>query len=282
MRKLAVLLLLAFAPFAVAQPTKPAKEKKPAANADRFVFAVSEGTSGGIDNAAAIEKYRPLADRFEMILGKRVVVFFVRDFSALEAGMKKGEFDLVMARPSDYPARGIRDYGYRLAATAKPDGQCFLIVDKNSALKSIADAKGKRFQFPEKVAYMTRFCQAEIRDRGINLAKESVNYAKEQGTVGWTLDNGFADVGAVASYSGVAKSWESKGGRILHRSAPKPYSPIIAGKRVSADALKRISQMLAELDQGDAGKKVLSSIGVEGFNIESSARLLDLLKWLEK
>ena len=29
-----------------------------------------------------------------------------------------------MARPSDYPARGLRDYGYRYVASTKPDGQC--------------------------------------------------------------------------------------------------------------------------------------------------------------
>jgi len=275
-------LLFSLAAPAAAQPkTKPA----PAAasnGTDRFMFGVSEGTSGGIDTAVAIEKYRPLADVMEKALGKQVVISFVRSFDALEAGMKKGEFDLVMARPSDYPARGVRDYGYTLVANSKPDGQCVFIVEKSSPLKTVNEIKGRTIIFPEKIAYMSKFCTAELRDKGINVATEKITYAKEQGAVGWSVENKLSEVGGVASYSGVAKNWEKGGQRVLHKSVAQPYSPLIAGKRIPADKLAKLKTALAELDKSDAGKKVLATIGIQGFNPESSERLLALLAWLEK
>ena len=76
-------------------------------------LAVSEGTSGGIDAATARRKYAPLAQRLEQALGDSVEVVFVREFAALEQGMKDGRYDFVVARPSDYPARGLRDHHYQ-------------------------------------------------------------------------------------------------------------------------------------------------------------------------
>ena len=262
------------APKATAAPAKSTEV--------RYLFAVSEGTSGGIDAAQALAKYRPLADIMEKALGKSVVVTFARNFEALELGMKKGEFDLVMARPSDYPARGIRDYKYTMVATSKPDGQCVFIVEKSSPLKTISDVKGKTIMFPEKIAYMTKFCSAELRDKGVNLRAENITYAKEQGAVGWSVENKVMDVGGVASYSGVAKNWEKSGQRVLHKSIPQPYSPLIAGRRVPGDKLVKLKAALLDLEKSEDGQKILKTLGIEGFNPENSERLLALLAWLEK
>jgi phosphonate transport system substrate-binding protein len=259
-----------------------AGKKAEASPARRLFLAVSEGTSGSINANEAVEKYRPLADVLSKAVGQPVIVSLVRSFEQLEAGMKKGDFDMVMARPSDYPARGVRDYGYQLLATAKPEGQCFFIVEKSSPLKTIEDAKGKVIMFPEKIAYMTKFCQAELRDKGFNLATENVNYAKEQGAVGWSVESKLSDVGGVASYSGVAKNWEKNGNRVLHKAPPRPYFPIIAHKRVGPDKIAKLQKALDALDDNDDGKKVLQTMGIAGYIVEDNKRLLDLLAWLEK
>ena len=97
-------------------------------SASYLTFGVSEGTSGGLDHAQVIAKYEGLANVLSKSLGQKVNVVFVREFKALEAGMKDGRFDFVMARPSDYPARALRDYNYRFVASALPDGQCLIVV----------------------------------------------------------------------------------------------------------------------------------------------------------
>lgn len=264
-----------FACLSFATSAAPPKET-------RLFMAVSEGTSGSINPSEAVEKYRPLADALSKAVGVPVIVNLVRNFDALEKGMKDGEFDLVLARPSDYPARGVRDYGYSLVATSKPDGQCFFIVERDSKLKTIADARGKFMMFPEKIAYMTKFCSAELRDKGFNLDKENVKYAKEQGAVGWAVEKKMADLGGVASYSGVGKNWEKSGHRILHKSGPQPYFPLIAHSRVSAERIAKMQKALSTLGESEAGSKVLQTIGIQGYQVEDSKRLLALLAWLEK
>lgn len=248
---------------------------------NHLVFAVSEGTSGGIDPTEAVQKYRPLADVLAAAADVPVTVTLVRSFEALEAGMKAGTYDLVMARPSDYPGRGVRDYGYSLVATAKPDGQSVFIVNEDSPLKSLVDTKGKVVMLPEKVSYMAKFCTAELRDHGIDLSTANVTYTREQGGVGAAVETHMVDVGCVASYSGVARNWEKKGHRILHRSAPRPYFPLIANKRVPAGKLARMQKALASLPGTDAGRNVLNTIGVQAFNTDDAPRLMELLAWIE-
>jgi phosphonate transport system substrate-binding protein len=252
----------------------------PSLASGELLFAVSEGTSGGTDNAQLVAKYQPLADLISKAVGKPVVVVPAREFSTLESGMKANQYDFVMARPSDYPARGLRDHKYRFVASTLPEGQCYLIVNKDSPIKTLADIKGKRIVMLEKVAYMSRFCTAELRDQGINVRNENVMYAREQGAVGFFLENKLGDVGAVASYSGIAKKWEKDGNRIVHKSAPRPYAPLIASNRITPQQVSAIQKQLLALDPASSTDGVIKATGAKGFDAGSEQRLRDLLKWL--
>ena len=247
-----------------------------------LVLAISEGTSGGTDHGRVVAKYGGLANVMGDAIKRKVVVVFVREFSQLEEGMKSGRFDFVMARPSDYPARGLRDYGYKYVAHAKPDGQCLMIVPKTSTLKTLAEAKGKRWILPEQAAYMTKFCTAELRDQGIDLSKEKVTYVREQSSIGQYLETGLADVGGVASYSGLASSWQKAGNPVLHKSVTQPYFPMVAGKAVTPAQVQAIQKQLADFENVSTGPDILKGIGIAGFDTTGQKRLGDLLTWIEK
>lgn len=245
-----------------------------------LVLAVSEGTSGGLDHAQVIAKYKGLADAIGRGMKTTVNVVFIREFSALEEGLKNSRFAFVIARPSDYPARGMRDYGYNYVASAKPDGQCFIVVLKDSPLRTLEDIKGKKIVMPEKVAYMSRFCSAELRDKGIELDKESVQYVREQAAVGFYLDNKFAEVGAIASYSSLGQKWESNGNRILHKSVAQPYFPLVAYGKIRPDQIQSVQRELLALSGTESGQELLKHIGIKEFDTASEGRMRALLKWM--
>lgn len=247
-----------------------------------LVLGISEGTSGGLNHADVIGKYKGLANLLSKAIGRNVSVILVREFAQLEDGMKTGRLDFVMARPSDYPAMGIRDHGYKFVASAKPEGQCLIIVPKNSPVKTLADVSGKRWVLPEPSAFMTRFCKAALRDLGIRLQTPQLRHVREQGAVAFYLENGFSDIGGVASYSSVGRTWEEQGHRILHRSVSQPYFPLIAGPRVSAKDVATIQKQLTGLPDSPAGQGLLKTIGVKAFDVSSKDRLAALLAWLVK
>jgi ABC-type phosphate/phosphonate transport system substrate-binding protein len=250
-------------------------------SAGRLVLAVSEGTSGGTRPEEIIEKYRPLADVIAKAVKMTVIVEPARNFERLDAGMRSKRFDLAMARPSDYPARAVRDYGYRYVANAKPDGQCIFVVPQASPAKSLADLKGKRVILPEKISYMARFCSAELRDAGFDLA-QNVQHVKEQEVVVYQLQTNNADLGGIASYSKARKALAAAGLRELQSSRPQPYMPLIAGPRLTAAQIAAIRRELVELSATPAGKELASKLAIQGFDDGGEKRLGDLLGWLEK
>lgn len=245
-----------------------------------LVMAVSEGTSGGLDHAQVVTKYQGLADVIGRSIRQKVHVVFAREFAQLEEGMRQKRFDFVIARPSDYPARGVKVHGYHYLASARPDGQCLLIAGKDSGIRSVADLRGKRIVMPEKASYMARFCRAELRDLGLDLAAEKVQYVREQGAVAFYIENKFADAGGIASYSGVAKKWEKDGNAVLHRSRPQPYFPLVAAGRIPEAQRAEIRKALAAMHQNAPDQAVLKTIGIEAFDTGSGARLEQLLDWL--
>lgn len=254
----------------------------PSAGAATLVMAVSEGSSGGTDHARVIAKYKGLADVIGRSINASVNVVFIREFSALEDGLKQQRFDLAMARPSDYPARALRDHGYQFVATSKPDGHCLIVVPNASPLSSIRDIRGQRVVLPNPAAYMTRLCTAELRDQGLDMAKENIVRVKEQDAIPFYLANRFGDVGGVASYSGVARGLEKSGLRVLHQSRPQPYFPLVAKRTFTAAQLQAIQSALATLPDTADGQAVLKSMGTQGFDTSTEKRLRDLLEWLER
>ncbi|MBH1966316.1 MAG: PhnD/SsuA/transferrin family substrate-binding protein [Comamonadaceae bacterium] len=250
------------------------------AQAKDLILGVSEGTSGGTDHARVLLKYGGLAKVLSGALKTNVNVVFVREFAQLEEGMETGRLDLALARPSDFPARGLRNYGYQYVATAKPDGQCFITIPKNSPIKSLAEIKGKKIVLPEKISYMSKFCAAELRNNGIDVNKEAVTYVREQEAVSFYITNGFGQVGALASYSGAAKKWVKEGGQVLHKSVTQPYFPLIAEKSFDKAAIASMQRALLDLPNSAEGQAVLKSIGIDGFDTGSEAKLRQLLDWL--
>ena len=229
----------------------------------------------------AVAKYQGFAELIGRALKSKVNIVFSRGFEQLEDGMKTGRLDFVLARPSDYPARGMRDHGYNFVASAKPDGHCLILVPKGSTLQSLNDIKGKKIVFPEEISYMARFCAAELRTQGIVVAKEKVQFVRDQAAIAYFLDNRLVDVGAVASYSGVAKKLEKDGNRILHRSVAQPFFPMVANRRISAEQIKAIRTEMLALTASDAGKEILKTIGVDQFDTSAEPKMRELLQWLK-
>ena len=259
----------------------------PAAAPTGLLFAVSEGTSGGgsaVTDEQIAAKYKPLTDVMQQALGQPVRVKYVRDFRALDEGMKSGTFDLVIARPSDYPARGVRDHGYRAVTTTRPDGHCLLVVPKDSPYKTIEDVKdigGKRLILPEDIAYMTTFCTAELRDRGLRVLPEQTYYVREQAAIPFSLNNKLAQIGGIASYSGAAKRLDKDGLRVLHTSRAQPFLPLIAGRRISPEQVAALRAGMVTLADTPQGASQLAAIGLKNFDTDPQPRLLALLQWLE-
>lgn len=247
-----------------------------------LVLAVSEGTSGTIDGADVSLKYQPIADMIGAALKKNVTVLAARDFKRLEQSLSKQDYDFLLARPSDYPARAVRDYGYRYVASAEPEGHCVFIARPGATYKKLEDLKGQRIGLPEKAAYMNRFCAAELRDHGIKVDDEKLTTLRDQEGLVFSVRNGLLDAAGVASYSRAFREWAAAGNPVLHKSAPQPYLPLVASPKISPAQVLQVQAALKQAGSTPAGQAALRKIGVETFTTNTQERLDKLLRWLEE
>jgi ABC-type phosphate/phosphonate transport system substrate-binding protein len=278
-RNLARRLLLVLVPaiaacataFAQAQPATPTS----------FVFAINEGGSGNADAADILFRYQEFGEVAEKALRTKVSIVNARGRDRLKENLKAHAYALLLARPNDVPAEAVRDFGYQPVVSAKEPYQTLFIVVKNSPIKTIADVKGRTILTPDQYSNMWRAANAMLRDNKIDMGKESVRSMRDQAAIGWSLENGFFDVGVVNSASGVGRSWEKNGGRVIARSRDQINMPLIASPKVSAAQVERLRAAIFALDSTESGQAILKKIGMPaGFKESPRQAYIDFLAWL--
>jgi ABC-type phosphate/phosphonate transport system substrate-binding protein len=275
--RLAAFLIAALCGPAAAQ-TSGAKAAPPPS---RILLAINEGGAANADATDTLFKYQEFGELIERTLHVQVVLVAVRDRDKLKTALKKQDYALLLARPNDVPAEAIRDFGYRPIAMAKEPSQTLFIVTKDSPIKSIAEVKGKTIVTPDAYSNMWRVANAMLRDANIIMANEKVKAMRDQAAIGWSMENKFFDVGVINSVSGVGRTWEKNGGRVIARSRDLPNMPFIASPAISDDQVAKLRTAVVALDGSDSGKTILKKIGINtGFQGTSSQVFLDFLAWI--
>ncbi len=254
-------------------------QKQMANGAERLVLAINEGGSGSAIVIDIVFRYEKFKQVVEKALGAPVTMVALRDMTSLRRSMETGA-SFIMARP-DVAAEGIRDHGYRTVVVSKEPAYALFIVNKDSPLKTIADIKGKSILTPDRYAYMWRIANAMMRDNKISIANERVRSMSDQAAIGWSMESDFFDVGVVASFSGVGRTWEKNGGRVIARSPEVPNTPLIASPKISAAQIQKLRAALVSLESTERGAAILKEIGVPGgFKEASSQTFIALIEWL--
>jgi ABC-type phosphate/phosphonate transport system substrate-binding protein len=274
---------LAILSLMLAANTSAFAQKQAAKGAERQarpVLAINEGASGGLTATDIVFRYEEFKPVVEKALGTPVTLVAVRNAKELRNAVATGAYTLVMSRPADVLAEAIRDHGYKAVVAAKEPAYALFIVNKDSPLKNIADIKGKSIVTPDRYAYMWRIANAMMRDNRLSLEKEQVRSMSDQAAIGWSMEGRFFDVGVVSSASGVGRTWEKNGGRVLARSPEVLNLPIIASPKIPEVQIQRLRAALVSLESTESGAAILKKMGVTGFKEASSQAFLDMLRWL--
>jgi ABC-type phosphate/phosphonate transport system substrate-binding protein len=245
-----------------------------------LILAVNEGAAGNVDAVEITLRYEGFKEVIRKALAVPVTLVAVRDPKVLRTSVRNGSYSLVLSRPVDILAEAIRDFRYQPVVVAKEVGHALFIVSKDSPIRTIMQVEGKSIVTPDQYSYMWRITAAMLRDNQIAIIKQNVRSMRDQAAIGWSIENGFFDVGVVASFSAVGRTWEKKGGRVIAKSRDLITVPLVASPKISAAQIARLRAALTTLDSSDQGAAILKQIGVGSFRETSPGPFLDLLAWL--
>lgn len=246
----------------------------------RLILAINEGAAGNVTATDIAFRYEQFKQIVEKAVGAPITLVAVRDARSLRKSVQTSAFAIILSRPADVLAEAVRDYGYQAIVVSQEPAHALFIVKKESPLKTISDVKGKSILTPDRYAYMWRIANAMMRDNKISMSREQVRAMSDQAAIGWSMEGGFFDVGVVASFSGVGRTWEKNGGRVIARSPELPNTPMIASQKISPAQIQKLRGALIALRNNENGAAVLKDIGVPGFKEASSQSLIDLITWL--
>jgi phosphonate transport system substrate-binding protein len=275
-----LLVLAVAAGGAWAQTQTKKSAAKAAAPQPRVFMAINEGGAANADAGETLFRYQELTEIIEKELKAQLIVVAVRDRNKLKSSLKRQEYALLLARPNDLPAEAIRDFGYRPVVIARESSQAMFIVHKNSPMRTIKDVKGKSIVTPDQYSNIWRIANAMLRDAQINMAGEKVRSMRDQAAIGWSMENEFFDVAVVNSVSGVGRSWEKNGHRVIARSRELPNMPMIASPNITEAQSTAVRGAMVALAGSENGRVILKKIGLSGFQEASPQAFLDFLKWI--
>lgn len=246
-----------------------------------IVFAINEGGSGNADAADILFRYQEFGEVVEKALRVKVSIVNARGRDRLKENLKNHSYGLLLARPNDVPAEAVRDFGYQPVVSAKEPYQTLFIVVKTSPIRTISDVRGRTILTPDQYSNMWRAANAMLRDNKIDMSRETVKSMRDQAAIGWSMENKFFDVGVINSISGVGRTWEKNGGRVIARSRELPNMPFIASPAISDEQIAKLRAAVMSLDGSDGGKTILKKIGINtGFQPATSQAFLDFLAWI--
>jgi ABC-type phosphate/phosphonate transport system substrate-binding protein len=248
--------------------------------APRLQLAINEGGAANADATDTVYRFEEFGQILSKAIGVPIAIVPLRDRKVVREQLKRHAYAFLFQRPNDVPAEAIRDWGYQPVVNAKEASRALFIVKADSPLKSITDVKGKSIVTPDQYSNMWRVANAMLRDAKIDMAQEKVRAMRDQAAIGWSMEGGFFDVAVVNSVSGVGRTWEMKGGRVIARSVELPNMPLIASPDITAAQILKIRAALVNIEATDAGQAMLKKIGLTGFREANTQEFLDFIKWL--
>lgn len=193
-------------------------------------------------------------------LGGRVVVLPMRDMHDAMRATRTGEYDVIVG-PAHVAASALV-YGYELIGSTA--GQAKFVVVGSSALKSLADLKGRRAYFPAQDSLRSYVARGLLQQEGMTpRTLKQVTYGQTSGAGLISLAGGGAE--ATVALESEWKEWlqaHPKSGVVLATSRDMPSGVSVVVKKDTPDNVRRaVLQWLASPDNlvPNAGRVVAAS-----------------------
>ncbi len=203
------------------------------------------------------EGWQCLADYLSAYMGIPVKFEMKKTYKPLVDGLKSGEIDFANTGPLIYvkahDIAGATPLVKPIPVSGKsPFYQSYVIVRKDSGIKTISQLKGKKFAFTDKESASGFLIPVLIlSEAGIKDFKffSDVLYTGDHDSSISAVYNGYADGAGVSNYL-FAKGTNERLGDLLviKKSDPIPTAPIVVRANMPPDVVKKIKDAFLSID----------------------------------
>ncbi|MEQ8186716.1 MAG: phosphate/phosphite/phosphonate ABC transporter substrate-binding protein [Candidatus Eremiobacterota bacterium] len=203
------------------------------------------------------EGWQCLADYLSAYMGIPVKFEMKKTYKPLIDGLKSGEIDFANTGPLIYvkahDVAGATPLVKPIPVSGKsPFYQSYVIVRKDSGIKTISQLKGKKFAFTDKESASGFLIPVLIlSEAGIKDFKffSDVLYTGDHDSSISAVYNGYADGAGVSNYLFAKGTNERLGDlEVIKKSDPIPTAPIVVRANMPPDVVKKIKDAFLSID----------------------------------
>jgi phosphonate transport system substrate-binding protein len=219
--------------------------------------------------------YRMLLDYLGKKLDYKIQLIQRKTYTEINEFFLKGKVDLAFICSGPY-AIGKEKYGFEALATpiirGKPFYHSYLIVNKNSSIKSFEDLKGRVFAFtdPESNtgALIPTYWLIQKGETPESFFK-SINYTYSHDNsilaVAKSLVDGAAVDGMIWEYYNSRNPVNTSQTRVIKKSIPFGSPPFVTSKYLSSKIKEKARDLLLDMHRDPKGKTILEELMIDRF-----------------
>lgn len=212
--------------------------------------------------------WSPILDHISQHSGLKIRFSTAPDIPTFEKRLAAGKYDFAYMNPYHYVVFHKKS-GYQAINKARDKLiKGIIVAPKNSKISRLRDLDNSTLAFPAPAAFA-----ASILTRA-DLARYNVTftpkYVSSHDSVYRAVASGLYPAGG-----GVVRTFKNMTADVRDRLrilwSTKGYTPhaIAAHPRIKQSDIKKVQQIIADMDQQPAGKKLLNKISIKGFEIAS-------------
>jgi len=221
--------------------------------------------------------YRALLDYIGKKLNCNIQLIQRKTYTEINDLFLKGKVDLAFICSGPY-ATGKEKYGFEALATpiirGEPFYHSYLIVNKNSSIKTLEDLKGRVFAFTDPESntgsLIPTYWVAQKGETPESFFK-SINYTYSHDNsilaVAKSLVDGAAVDGMIWEYYNTRNPVNTSQTRVIKKSIPFGSPPFVASMYLPSDVKENARNVLLKMHQDPAGRQILKELLIERFDM---------------
>jgi phosphonate transport system substrate-binding protein len=243
----------------------------------------SEPTSGQLKVAVAaiispketFAYYRQLLDYIGQKLGRGIQFIQRKTYGEINELLARGQIDLAFICSGPYVV-GKEKHGFELLATPEVQNSHFyhsyLIVNKNSEFKDLANLRGHVFAFTDPDSntgkLVPTYWLSLMNEKPETFFSKTIyTYSHDNAilAVAKGLVDGAAVDGLIWEYYSHKNPVFTSETRIIRKSEPYGIPPLVASKSLSSELKTQIRRELFEMHRDPQGRKIISELMIDRF-----------------
>jgi len=223
-----------------------------------------------------VEYYQDIIDYMTEKLRMPVEMVFRKTYDEMDKLLEKGEVDAAFICSAPY-VEDRKKFGAELLVAPQVSGsvlyRSFIIVHKDSDIKTLGDLEGKTFAFTDPKSNSGRLYpvyriarEGQTPDKYFKKYIYSYSHNKSIELVAKKIVDGAAVESLIYQYMIDQKSPYISQTRIIEQSPDFGIPPIVTTPRVSSSLKEKMTEILVNMHNDRRGEKILASMLIERFS----------------